>query len=126
MYALPTNISDVGEQNTRLTEIYREKAADYLGRAEIIKREIIVPGRAAGHQEVSGGRHSAGGGMSAVRPESGKKVENGGDEETKKLQESLAGAIITERPNVRWSDVAGLEQAKAALQETVVLPVRFP
>jgi vacuolar protein-sorting-associated protein 4 len=64
--------------------------------------------------------------MSAVRPESGKKVENGGDEETKKLQESLAGAIITEKPNVRWSDVAGLEQAKAALQETVVLPVRFP
>ena len=53
-------------------------------------------------------------------------MENGRDEETKKLQESLAGAIITERPNVRWSDVAGLEQAKAALQETVVLPVRFP
>ena len=47
--------------------------------------------------------------MSAVRPEAGKKVENGGDEETKKLQESLAGAIITEKPNVRWSDVAGLE-----------------
>jgi len=62
---------------------------------------------------VSGGKHS--GGMSAVRPESGKKEGHGGDEETKKLQESLAGAIITEKPNVRWSDVAGLEQAKAAL-----------
>ena len=75
-------------------------------RAETIKREIIVPGRKAS-QEVSGKQHSqGGGGMSAVRPESGKKEEH---EETKKLQDSLAGAIITEKPNVRWSDVAGLE-----------------
>ena len=30
------------------------------------------------------------------------------------------------KPNVRWDDVAGLEAAKAALQEAVVLPIRFP
>ena len=77
-------------------------------RAETIKREIIVPGRQA-NQEVSGKHSQGGGGMSAVRPESGKKEEHGGDEETKKLQDSLAGAIITEKPNVKWSDVAGLE-----------------
>lgn len=63
--------------------------------------------------------------MSAIKPKH-KTVEGGGDEETKKLQESLTSAIITEKPNVKWSDVAGLEQAKAALQETVVLPARFP
>jgi len=33
---------------------------------------------------------------------------------------------MTEKPNVRWADVAGLETAKAALQEAVVLPLRFP
>ena len=36
------------------------------------------------------------------------------------------GAIVSEKPNVRWDDVAGLEPAKAALQEAVVLPLRFP
>lgn len=35
-------------------------------------------------------------------------------------------AIITEKPNVRWDDIAGLEAAKKALQEAVVLPLKFP
>lgn len=35
-------------------------------------------------------------------------------------------AIIREKPNIKWSDVAGLEQAKANLQEAVILPTRYP
>jgi len=31
-----------------------------------------------------------------------------------------------ERPNVKWSDVAGLEGAKEALKEAVILPIKFP
>ena len=33
---------------------------------------------------------------------------------------------MSEKPNVRWDDVAGLADAKAALQEAAVLPIRFP
>lgn len=36
------------------------------------------------------------------------------------------GAIVMEKPNVRWSDVAGLEGAKEALKEAVILPIKFP
>lgn len=36
------------------------------------------------------------------------------------------GAIITETPNVKWDDVAGLEGAKEALKEAVILPIKFP
>ncbi|KAL0139084.1 P-loop containing nucleoside triphosphate hydrolase protein [Mucor lusitanicus] len=39
---------------------------------------------------------------------------------------SLTGAILTEKPNVRWDDVAGLEGAKEALKEAVILPIKFP
>lgn len=39
---------------------------------------------------------------------------------------SFAGAILTEKPNVRWDDVAGLEGAKEALKEAVILPIKFP
>lgn len=31
-----------------------------------------------------------------------------------------------EKPCVQWSDVAGLEGAKEALKEAVILPIRFP
>jgi len=49
-----------------------------------------------------------------------------GDEQTKKLQESLNKAIVVEKPNVKWEDIAGLEGAKEALKEAVILPIRFP
>ena len=48
------------------------------------------------------------------------------DPELKKLRDNLSGAIITETPNVKWDDVAGLEGAKAALKEAVILPIKFP
>jgi vacuolar protein-sorting-associated protein 4 len=36
-------------------------------------------------------------------------------EEDKKMQDALSSAIVREKPNVKWSDVAGLDQAKASL-----------
>lgn len=54
------------------------------------------------------------------------RKEDGDDPEMKKLRDSLAGAIISEKPNVKWDDVAGLEGAKASLKEAVILPLKFP
>eukprot|EP00766_Chilomastix_caulleryi_P003599 gnl/Chilomastix_caulleri/4700.p2 GENE.gnl/Chilomastix_caulleri/4700~~gnl/Chilomastix_caulleri/4700.p2 ORF type:complete len:94 (+),score=20.18 gnl/Chilomastix_caulleri/4700:269-550(+) len=67
-------------------------------------------------------------------PEVGEKKEitkggDGGnekDEEDEKLSGAIANAIVREKPNVRWDDVAGLEKAKAALREAVILPAKFP
>ena len=38
----------------------------------------------------------------------------------------FVGAIVMEKPNIKWSDVAGLEGAKEALKEAVILPIKFP
>ena len=46
--------------------------------------------------------------------------------EEAKLAKALSEAIVTEKPNVKWSDVSGLEGAKEGLKEAVILPIRFP
>lgn len=59
----------------------------------------------------------------------GKKSDSdseGDDPEKKKLQAKLQGAIVIEKPKVKWSDVAGLDLAKEALKEAVILPIKFP
>lgn len=43
-----------------------------------------------------------------------------------KLKDSLLSSIVSEKPNVKWEDVAGLEAAKAELQEAIIFPLRFP
>jgi vacuolar protein-sorting-associated protein 4 len=52
--------------------------------------------------------------------------EGDADDEDKKLQGALSSAIVTEKPNIKWDDVAGLEGAKEGLKEAVIMPVRFP
>lgn len=42
------------------------------------------------------------------------------------MEAKMEGAIVAEKPNVRWDDVAGLEGAKSALKEAVILPIKFP
>jgi vacuolar protein-sorting-associated protein 4 len=56
----------------------------------------------------------------------GYRKEGQDNEEVKKLRAGLEGAIISEKPNVSWDDVAGLEGAKASLKEAVILPIKFP
>lgn len=56
----------------------------------------------------------------------GEKKEKEKDEEQKKLEEMLSSCVVTEKPNVKWSDVGGLEKAKEALKEAVILPLKFP
>lgn len=52
--------------------------------------------------------------------------DNGEDADAKKLRSALQGAILSDKPNVKWEDVAGLENAKEALKEAVILPIKFP
>merc|ERR1712004_918703 len=48
------------------------------------------------------------------------------DPEKKKMEKKLEGAIVMEKPNVKWSDVACLDAAKESLKEAVILPIKFP
>lgn len=92
---------------------------EWLARAEVLgtwlenNRNAPPPrGGVAAKQRKSGGGGGGGGGD--------------GDEEAKKMRAALSSAIVTEKPNVRWEDVAGLSAAKEALKEAVILPKKFP
>lgn len=110
------------EKNPKIREAITQKFTEYLRRAEEIR---------AGLDEGGGSGPAANGGDAAVaaRPK-GKPKDGGGgdgeDAEQSKLRSGLNSAIIREKPNVKWNDVAGLESAKQALQEAVILPVKFP
>ncbi|CAG8455714.1 9271_t:CDS:2 [Paraglomus brasilianum] len=102
----------------------RKKLAEYLKRAEQLKEYL---------SEAEDKRQTKA--ISANGPEKGSKTkskktgssdDDEEDPEVKKLRGALAGAILSEKPNVRWDDVAGLAKAKEALQQAVILPIKFP
>lgn len=47
-------------------------------------------------------------------------------DENSKFKKALEEAIVSEKPNVKWEDIAGLIKAKESLKEAVILPIRFP
>ena len=62
---------------------------------------------------------------STIKPEPA-KVKTEEDKEKGKMEATLSDAIVREKPNVQWDDIAGLNAAKQGLQEAVILPVKFP
>ncbi|CAI6338483.1 unnamed protein product [Periconia digitata] len=111
------------EKNQKSKEMIRGKVAEYMERAEKLKQHLNQTENRKKPAAMGANGKSAGG--------SGKGNKEDGDEEeqdtdSKKLRGALAGAILSETPNIKWEDVAGLEQAKEALKEAVILPTKFP
>lgn len=137
------------DESANSKEVYKKRAMDYCERAQQIKNEMQSKTQAAqgGPSAVNTqqGKVDNSLGKSVVKEEQ-KKVDSSNlpnekkentkeqekdkpkeqDAETKKLMESLSGTIVTEKPNVKWTDIAGLTKAKEALQEAVILPLKFP
>ena len=112
------------EKNPMMQQTIKTKFTEYLERAEELKR--LIDGETATNK--ANPAQSPDSALRAKPNKSGGKGNGGGadDDETRKMQGALGGAIVTEKPNVSWSDVAGLDAAKEALKEAVILPVKFP
>lgn len=105
------------EKNQRSKELIKSKFTEYLTRAEQLKEHLEKQQSKAASAE-----------LLALGLTKAKKSGDGDDDDadTKKLRGALAGAILSEKPNVLWDDIAGLDAAKEALKEAVILPVKFP
>ena len=123
------------------------QAGSYDPAASVFKKSLGVPRQssfkppfatsnanpesaAAYEQAVEYVKYMNGGGQQGDRAKTPVKAQCSGadseDPEKKKMMDKIDSAIVIEKPNVAWSDVAGLEVAKEALKEAVIMPVRFP
>ncbi|XP_051944599.1 vacuolar protein sorting-associated protein 4B isoform X1 [Hippocampus zosterae] len=101
-------------QGEKAKQSIRAKCAEYLDRAEKLKEYLQKKEKAPPAKPVK------------ESSDKGNDSDDAEDPEKKKLQNQLSGAIVMEKPNIKWDDVAGLEGAKEALKEAVILPIKFP
>jgi vacuolar protein-sorting-associated protein 4 len=123
-----SNRSD--EKNEKSKQMIKKKVGEYLERAEKIKDHLSKPANSKDGKTPSAAANGIGNGgkskyysipydgLHDIRPDEDV------DAETAKLRGALSGAILSETPNVKWEDVAGLEQAKETLKEAVILPIK--
>ncbi|KAJ3367224.1 Vacuolar protein sorting-associated protein 4 [Allomyces arbusculus] len=113
------------EKNDRIKESIRNKTVEYLERAEKLKTFLSQPQKKK-VLSANGGSNTNASNGSANKKGGGGDDDDDNDAESKKLRSALTSAILSEKPNVRWDDIAGLDAAKEALKEAVILPIKFP
>jgi vacuolar protein-sorting-associated protein 4 len=101
------------EKNAKSKEMIRGKAAEYMDRAEKLKTYLME-------------ETSKKDGDSAANSGKKEKANGGTDDDSQKLRNALLSVVMTTKPNIKWEDVAGLEDAKQVLQEAVILPKLYP
>lgn len=96
------------EKNEARKKLVLERVEGYMKRAEELRDYV----NKQNELDKNGGGGTAPG--ATKKPGEG---EESMDAEQKKLRGALAGAIVQEKPNIKWGDVAGLEGAKTSLKE---------
>jgi vacuolar protein-sorting-associated protein 4 len=104
-------------KNPNLRDIYETSIKEYMERARQIQGRISVP--RSRDKTISAGSGKSEGENSAFAPE-------GTNKEEQELIDSVSGTILTESPNVKWSEIAGLDNCKQSLREAIVLPIAKP
>ncbi len=92
-------------RNPHERKMFYDRALEYIARAKQLQEQI---GKSKKSSVAAGKKGTA------------------ADEEDDEISKKISDAIVAEKPNVEWEDVANLEEAKAALREAVILPMRRP
>ena len=118
------------EKNEKTKEAVGAKVNEYMTRAEQLKK-FLEAQSAASQTPIGAAETTHGSAESSVNNTNNANNNNNPNtpattNENAKLRGALEGAIMKEKPNVKWEDVAGLHVAKEALKEAVILPIKFP
>lgn len=101
-------------KNPQMRELCKKNIEEYVERAKILKSHLsgVSPRRV---------RPSESGDIKPSDIEAGAV-----SSEEQELIDMISGTIVTESPQVKWEDIAGLENVKQALREAIVLPIAKP
>lgn len=124
---LLVRLSRYMKDNPSAVEIINKKIKEYMEEARKMKEMLNSGGGPSGSTTGNSGSGDLGkssNGSGGSGEGEGKK--GTGDKDNDKFRDALSQAIVKEKPNVRWEDVAGLDQAKQTLKEAIILPVKFP
>jgi vacuolar protein-sorting-associated protein 4 len=102
-------------KNPQMRMLCQKNIEEYVERAKILKSQLGGPRTA---------RLSRSPGMSGDSDSS--KAESGVSSEEQELIDMISGTIVTESPDVKWNDIAGLDNVKQAVREAIVLPIAKP
>lgn len=120
------HLSKYMKDNPPAAEIIKKKLKEYMDEAKKMK-DLIPNGPESNQgQGNSNGQGNSGNLGKSSGPGDENKKSGTGDKEDDKFKNALSQAIVREKPNIKWEDVAGLEQAKQTLKEAIILPVKFP
>lgn len=95
------------EKNEARKKLILERVEGYMKRAEELRDYVNK------QNEIGNGKGGSGGTGMKKKGDKDDDV----DDDNAKLRGALSGAVVTEKPNVKWDDVAGLDQAKDSLKE---------
>ncbi|MFX1575026.1 MAG: AAA family ATPase [Promethearchaeota archaeon] len=104
-------------KNPQMRALCKKNIEEYLERAKVLKSHLSGTkprARPAERRSVSKDEVSTESGIEAV------------SSEEQELLDMISGTIVTESPNVKWDDIAGLQAVKQALREAIVLPIVKP
>ncbi|MFX1303743.1 MAG: AAA family ATPase [Promethearchaeota archaeon] len=104
-------------KNPQMRMLCQRNIEEYVDRARILKSHLsgVRPRRVRAAERPSEAQ-DAGADSEGVAVSS----------EEQELIDMISGTIVTESPNVKWDDIAGLQNVKQALREAIVLPIVKP
>ncbi|KTW29186.1 hypothetical protein T552_01143 [Pneumocystis carinii B80] len=113
------------EKSENGKNLIRDKVIQYLDRAEALKAYLQKNNENKKHNLVKSSGNELSLGKKCYKKDDDSDDDDN-DIDTRKLKNALANTLISESPNVKWDDVAGLDNAKETLKEAVILPMKLP
>ena len=116
------------KDNVSVSNMLAQKITEYVGEAKKMKANLDNPNASTsgGFGGPTGGNNNSSNGNGGNGNHGNSGSGDAEDKETEGFRGALSEAIVVEKPNVTWDDVAGLKEAKKTLQEAIILPHKFP
>jgi len=111
----------------RLNKQYTERAMAYQERVKAIQAAHgLIPRDEPAEMDWSLPSNGKGGGNGGANATNQSQNSQKGPQVVQQLKASFSELVVTEKPDVKWDDVIGLEDCKQAIRESIVFPFLRP